>query len=120
MRLSTILEGPAPSSSVSPAAQPKFAAALTIGDDRLTIGDDRLTIGDDRLTIGDDRRRLETIGSQSQARVRICHRYQGSRGPAERQKDALPPRWTRVDDPRPCATAIFSRRNAAENHSDPP
>src|SRR2546428_4743267 len=119
MRLSTILEGPAPSSSVSPAAQPKFAAALTIGDDRLTIGDDRLTIGDDRLTIGDDRltigddrRRLETIGSQSQARVRICHRYQGSRGPAERQKDALPPRWTRVDDPRPCATAIFSRRNA--------
>src|SRR5437867_135664 len=113
MRLSTILEGPAPSSSVSPAAQPKFAAALTIGDDRLTIGDDR-------LTIGDDRRRLETIGSQSEARVRICHRYQGSRGPAERQKDALPPRWTRVDDPRPCATAIFSRRNAAENHSDPP
>src|SRR3989442_364590 len=113
MRLSTILEGLVPSSSVSPAAQPKFAAALTIGDDRLTIGDDR-------LTIGDDRRRLETIGSQSQARVRICHRYQGSRGPAERQKDALPPRWTRVDDPRPCATAIFSRRNAAENHSDPP
>src|SRR5881628_508565 len=102
MRLSTILEGPAPSSSVSPVAQPKFAAALTIGDDRLTIGDDR-------LTIGDDRRRLETIGSQSQARVRICHRYQGSRGPAERQKDALPPRWTRVDGPRPCATAIFSR-----------
>src|SRR5437867_5539110 len=106
MRLSTILEGSAPSSRVSPAAPPKFAAALTIGDDRLTIGDDR--------------RRLETIGSQSQARVRICHRYQGSRGPAERQKDTLPPRWTRVDDPRPWATAIFSRRNAAENHSDPP
>jgi hypothetical protein len=36
------------------------------------------------------------------------------------QKDVLRPNWTRVVDPRPCATAMFMRRNAAESHSDPP
>ena len=36
------------------------------------------------------------------------------------QNDAAAPKWTRVDAPRPWATAKFSRRNAAVSHTLPP
>ena len=37
-----------------------------------------------------------------------------------RQNVTVPPTWTRVEDPRPCATARFNRRKAAANHTEPP